>query len=58
MFLFALLQKGRAQRQTLRHQRVESFDAVRVPSTMGEREVTFLQGARGGSLQAGGVVDF
>ena len=54
----SLRQEGHAQRQTFRHQRVESLDAGGVPSTLGEaRSDPFA--VREGQLFAGrGVADF
>ena len=47
-----------AQRQTVRHQTVESLGALGVPSTSGEARSDPLQSARSDSLQeAGGVAD-
>ena len=43
--------EGHAQRQTLRHQRVESFCAGGVPSTLGEARGDPLQSARDNSWQ-------
>ena len=45
-----------AQRQIVRHQRVESFDAVEVPSTLGEARSDLFQCARDNSLQEGSRV--
>ena len=48
--------EGHAQRQTLRHRRVESFDAEGVSSTMGEARGDPLQFALGNSLEEEGGV--
>ena len=57
--LVPLRQEGHEQRQTSRHPRVDTFDARRVPSTLGEARSDPLQCARGDSLQEeGGVTDF
>ena len=47
----SLRQEGHAQRQTFRHQRVESLDAGGVPSTLGEARSDPLQCVRDISLQ-------
>ena len=47
----SLRQEGHAQRQTFRHQRVESLDAGGVPSTLGEARSDPLQCVRDNSLQ-------
>ena len=47
----SLRHEGPAQRRSLRQQRVENFDAVGVPSTLGEARCDPLQCARGDSLQ-------
>ena len=39
-------QESHAPRQNIRHQRVERFNAVRVPSTLGEARGDNLQSAR------------
>ena len=56
VFLFpctggSLKQEGHTQRQTLRLQRVENFDAGGVPSTLGEARSDPLQSARCDSLR-------
>ena len=52
-------QEDHKQRQTLRHERVEMFDAGRVPSTLGEARGDPLQSARSDFLQGGdGVADY
>ena len=62
-FLFScadgsLRQGCHAQRQTLRHQRVERLDAGGVPSSLGEARRDTLQGARRDpSQEDGGVAD-
>ena len=52
----SLKQEGHAQRQTLHHKGVESFDAGTEPSTFGEARSDPLQSARDSSLQEDGVV--
>ena len=56
---FSLRQEGHAQRQTSRHQRVESLDAGGVPSSVGEARGDPVRSARSVSLhEEGGVADF
>ena len=55
----SLRQEGHAQRRTACYQRAESFDAERVPTTLGEVKGDRLQSAGSDSWEEeGGVADF